>query len=225
MVTLSRRHGGAGPQKDICDNDWELLLAVEEPEGGVRRVASWVSAAKVRDGERESLGQLLDGVTPEELVRAFAAEVDGPVPMAPTRLIIQPLDAGRDGLDLQWADFQISQEQNGGIRVEFSIPDSTERVTLEMVAAVEWFLESDVTPDGRPDAVMQYAACPRLKISGTLDGQAISGQGWFDQQWGSDGWFVPDTERGYFFWLGMAGDQSRQWSGYADLAWPQYCQQ
>ena len=72
--------------------------------------------------------------------------------------------------------------------------------------AAAWLDDGDFEPGGAL-AEMAYQSCPRMALTGRLDGDPVVGRGWIDHQWGDYGWLRTGNDRIACARLGMVRDR------------------
>ncbi|HEV3408767.1 MAG TPA: polyprenyl synthetase family protein [Chthoniobacterales bacterium] len=108
-----------------------------------------------------------------------------------------------------WRDFTFEQkddtfllgfvEPETGRRCRFTLRPSQSRIHLPDVAVAN-------------GGSMEYVSYTRLALTGTVDDAPVSGQAWFDHQWGSQGWLVAGQDKEQILgwdWLGIQLDDGR----------------
>ncbi|MCB1496211.1 MAG: polyprenyl synthetase family protein [Bauldia sp.] len=159
-----------------------LLLSSFDEAKGEHTVRSEVSPGLVDHFLRAAPDELRGAGINRNLVDAFTAEIErGGVP-SPILLSARPVSMAKDRLAIDWGDFALD-EDGDGIAMRFSMPDDGAVCAMSASPVATW-LNDDCPPAG----AMAYQSCPRLTLTGTVDGEAIRGEAWMDHQWGDYGW-------------------------------------
>jgi geranylgeranyl pyrophosphate synthase len=110
-----------------------------------------------------------------------------------------------------WKDYSFSQE---GARfwLDFMFPGGTDRCC---------FVLQPRSPRHEMHGIgatkkfpMAYATIPRLALQGTFEGENVSGEAWFDHQWGSACWFLTDPTGGRlngWDWISINDSDGSDW--------------
>ncbi len=184
------------------DDAWMLLVNTTDLDTGMHACRSEVTPAFAEhfldevEGEREGLEALH-----QRAVDAYAHEVRAhgiPAPFttqADARLTDDPFL-------LTWGDIRFATD---GARIEltFALPKDGRTCTLQAVPQAPWVESADMLASTR--GTLKLHSCPRLALSGDVDGEAVSGDGWFDHQWGDYHWFAShkgDKRIVGWLWLG-----------------------
>jgi geranylgeranyl diphosphate synthase type I len=118
----------------------------------------------------------------------------------------------RDPLFFHWADLRLAS-QPGGIQLAFDEPGTGRQLLFELTPTVPRLLIDAARTIGAPEEAMQYATWPVMRLGGTAGDLKITGEGWFDHQWGGHAWFQskgsPPRARGWD-WLGFRLDNGFQ---------------
>jgi predicted secreted hydrolase len=99
------------------------------------------------------------------------------------KILVSDAAASEARMDVHLGDWRMTREQNGHYTVNSSnngqdaIALDLEPLRPEVVHGPGW---SGNTETGR----MYYYSATRLKVTGTLNGEAVTGIVWFDHQWG-----------------------------------------
>jgi geranylgeranyl pyrophosphate synthase/predicted secreted hydrolase len=119
-------------------------------------------------------------------------------------MIKQDVEVGADKFKLHWPGFLLKQGRDGLVlKVDF--PDQK---TQGQFALIPELSEVWIKPGSgsKQKTTMAYLNCPRLKLSGKVNGSMVKGQVWFDQQWGGYSWFRDSAESGQvngWDWMGV----------------------
>lgn len=118
-------------------------------------------------------------------------------------------------LDIDWRDFTLCETRDG---FQLTLPMGSEGaaghglVELGLEPVRHWMCETgDRLMPGR-SSPYSYYSCPRLKVTGSVDGHAVTGRAWFDRQWGHtlDSWFTSESSGELrllgWDWLGLSLD-------------------
>lgn len=207
MLSLFR-HRGRGNAGD----GHMLLASTLDPASGRQRIDSQVCPQMIDDLLR---------ATPEEatalgfdghVVDAFVQEVANGGPPAPTLCLDDKVETSTAPFALRWNGTRIGigdTAGNGAIELSFTLPGEAVNCTLTARPQASWLTGQKLEDNA---ATMDYDCCPRLALEGMAGGEAVSGRGWFDHQWGEYGWLrgekAGDGLMGWV-WLGINLDDGR----------------
>lgn len=123
----------------------------------------------------------------------------------PCPIVLEEFSANIESEPLRiiWNDFLFSQAGDD-IALRFEVPDGSGLVDLALSPRSPWWHCPDLGVS--PGETMAYLSCPRLELQGTCNGEPVSGEAWFDQQWCTSGLFIADKQRGRLVgweWFGV----------------------
>lgn len=110
-----------------------------------------------------------------------------------------------------WKDFSFSKD-GGMFRLSFTVPGSDTRCSLTLHPNSQRYEMHGI--GASLDQPMAYATIPRLDLEGTLGSETVSGDAWFDHQWGSACWFLTEPRGGRlngWDWISVNGDDGSDW--------------
>ena len=204
MLSLFRQRGQGN------SGDGHMLLASTlDPESGRQRVTSQVSPQLIdnflREMPQEARALNFDG----HVVDAFVQEIANGGPPAPIRLEEAAVETAALPFSLRWNGTRIAASE-GEFELAFTLPEEGVACVLRARPEAGWLtgreLERDVP-------TMDYDCCPRLAIEGMAGGEAVSGQVWFDHQWGEYGWLrgaKPGEALLRWIWFGISLDDGSE---------------
>ena len=212
MVSLFRHKSTAAIKQNDCDG-YMLLVTTLDEKKKKHTAHSQVSAEFVAQFLREVPSELEGAGIDERLINAFTSEIArGGVPL-PVLLADAHVISSEDQLDVEWGDLTV--RQNGEeICISFAMPDNDAICRLELSPSASW-LREDCDKCGVSDeqnlganrfGAMAYESCPRLSLNGYVGDETISGEAWFDHQWGNFGWLKTikdETEILGWNWFGI----------------------
>lgn len=121
-----------------------------------------------------------------------------------------PAQMGPGRLSIRWRDFALEQQAD---RFSLMLPLGEEgnAIALDLHPERGWFRGSGENLDPSLSPIYNYICCPRLTVSGEVDGRSITGRAWIDRQWGHfDGWFITESDGSLrllgWDWLGLSLD-------------------
>jgi len=157
----------------------------------------------IRSRKSTNIDPRVLGVSIDELRK------DGPA--APITLEKEPADGTEEPFSVVWQDFSFSQA-DGGFSLAFDIPTTTTRCSISL---------RQVSPRYEMHGIgasltqpMAYATIPRLVLEGMLGDETVSGEAWFDHQWGSACWFLTQPSGGRlngWDWISINGKDGSDW--------------
>lgn len=101
--------------------------------------------------------------------------------------IVQAVNFG-----IEWLGFRF-EEEGGGFSLVLPLGEREGDLSVSLIPEREWYTGRGAVLDTELSPPYQYACCPRFAVSGTLDGQSVTGRAWFERQWGDfEGWFLDD---------------------------------
>ncbi|MCJ8500228.1 polyprenyl synthetase family protein [Desulfatitalea alkaliphila] len=118
-----------------------------------------------------------------DIIAILADELRRYGPPHPIRLESAPVHHTIDRLDCSWGDTRIRQTENR-IHLLYRSPEDEAICSLHCEPVSHRFF---VSADKARDFKMNYACTPRLTLAGSVAGQAVHGEAWFDHQWGDHG--------------------------------------
>lgn len=141
------------------------------------------------------------------LVDAYFSELREYGPPRPIRLETSGASVLSGPLNISWDDFSLAQTTEG-FALSFCEPDSKRRPAFQLRPAGERIFFERAWCGGKE--AMAYSCYPRLSLHGVADGAEVSGEAWFDHQWGEYGWLVSQPQNGKvrgWDWFGINLDQ------------------
>ncbi len=202
LVTLFRAKV-SGDDENLR-HGFQLLVAVRKNEGeSGHRATTWIDRVL-----HQKAIETLQRTTPHvdsAVQEAYLREIRDHGPPAPIVLKDAPVEFSHEVLDVRWDDFELEQNA-GGFEISFAEPGTGERLRMRLAA---WEPRMDVACG--PEVVplgqgMAYRTYPRVEIEGeTASGERMTGQAWFDHQWGETDWLW-DTRSGMVLgwdWFGV----------------------
>lgn len=190
MASVFRHQMDPGAKGD--PNSFSLLLSVLGPGGGRQHTHTRIDQATV-DGYLRAREEIKGVNLDKRLAEAYAQEVAAFGPPAPIVLDKTPVDLSSRPLRLTWNDFMLAQESRGFV-LSFSDPETGKpcRFTLSPLRP-RIYIEGIGEP---ATSAMPYATYPSLRLEGKAGREPVTGEAWFDHQWGADGaWAVTKTRR------------------------------
>lgn len=163
------------------------LLSFLDPETGRNFTRSQVSAQFVENFLNETPSQLRKWGIEDRLADAFIDELHESGPPAPIVVEDSSPSIMSEPFEAVWGDILLRQNEQS-ITIGFVSPEDGRSCLLEAEPCCEWLREECV---GGGDGVgeMAYHSCPRLELTGAVDGSPVNGNAWIDHQWGGLGWF------------------------------------
>lgn len=145
------------------------------------------------------------------ILEVYIDELRDDGPAAPIALQKEQADVTEEPFSVSWQDFSFSQA-DGRFKLAFDIPGTTTRCSISL---------RQVSPrhemhgiGASLDQPMAYATIPRLGLEGMLGDEPVSGEAWFDHQWGSACWFLTQPSGGRlngWDWISINGDDGSDW--------------
>ncbi|GKY89218.1 polyprenyl synthetase family protein [Sinisalibacter aestuarii] len=212
--------GRATSQEDTGETGWLLFASLRAVGAADLDYISLATESMTRFGNAESRDKLIEGGMPEAMARAYVEELARFGPPAPVRVSGAPVSERMDRLDIAWESISLRQSESGQIELRLPWPGRNASCAFTLTPAVDWFWDPDCS-GGHNFGTMAYASCPRMTVTGTVDGLSVTGAAWFDHQWGERGWLEPaqgadGTETLSWAWFAIALDERRHllmWRG------------
>jgi geranylgeranyl pyrophosphate synthase/predicted secreted hydrolase len=145
------------------------------------------------------------------ILDAYFEELRSGGPVPPVTLEQDRPEITGEPFSAAWKDYSFSQEGDQ-FRLTFTFPGGTARCS---------FLLRPLSPRHEMHGIgatqkfpMAYATIPRLALEGTFEGETVSGEAWFDHQWGSACWFLTDPSGGRlngWDWIAINGNDGSDW--------------
>ena len=183
MVSVFRHASGA----DRPDGYMLLVSLLREGEEQ-HQYRSEISPTLFREFIRRPAHQLdLNASTPH-LVRSLQGELERYGLPDPLSITSEPEHVASDDLDICWADLSLRREGER-IHLAFELPEGG-RCELAFTPLTRWFSNAEGDDKARYalEGSMIYQSCPRFMLEGSCAGEAVTGQGWMDHQWGETDW-------------------------------------
>ncbi len=206
MLSVFRHRVDVGHGSD----GFMLLASTFDHASGQHHVRSEVSGAFVDNFLEEAPGKLEKAGVDPRVVAAFLDEIRQAGAPLPVRTSGDSVSLSDAPFAFRWGDVQLDQTGEA-IALAFDLPGGLGRLQLSGNPQTGWLDEDSIGQhDGRGG--MGYQSCPRLSLGGSLDGRAVTGQGWIDHQWGDYGWLKSDAGAGAILgweWFGINLDDGR----------------
>lgn len=192
---------------------WLLLKSLRAENERDLAVTSVASTSTSKIAAASSRDLLVDAGMPEALADAYVDELTRRGAPAPVRLSEAPVRESQNRLELTWEDLSLAQKSNYEFEVAFELPGHAKIARFTLSPAVDWFWDPAYGA-GSNFGSMAYASCPRMLVAGEMAGEPITGEVWFDHQWGDRGWFEPSqgengTEALCWAWIAINLDDTR----------------
>jgi geranylgeranyl diphosphate synthase type I len=187
-----------------------LLLSLFDPATGRPEIIS--------RGERAIIDRMLLPIKSRKstnidprVLDVYIDELRSDGPPAPITLEKERAEVHEDPFSVVWKDFSFSQK-NGQFHIAFNIPGGNNqcRLSLRPVSARHEMhgIGASLTQP------MVYATIPRLELEGLFGDEKVSGEAWFDHQWGSACWFLTQPSGGRlngWDWISINGEDGSDW--------------
>lgn len=113
---------------------------------------------------------------------------------------------------LVWNGFSLAQAGDG-LHAEIPL-DGARALGLDLAATTHWLNERSTGLNPALSDHFFYVSCPRLAATGNLDDKQVTGQFWFDRQWGTYNDWILKGETGQgrvqgWNWFGLNLDDGR----------------
>lgn len=187
-----------------------LLVSLFDPATGHTEIIS--------RGERAIIDRMLLPIKSRKstnidprILDMYIEELRSDGPPAPVTLEQDRAEVTKDPFSVVWTDFSFSQK-DGQFHIAFNIPGGINRCSLSL---------RPVSPRHEMHGIgatltqpMVYATIPRLELEGKFGDEVVSGEAWFDHQWGSACWFLTQPTGGRlngWDWFSINGDDGTDW--------------
>jgi len=115
--------------------------------------------------------------------------------------------------EIDWKNFNLAQKKDG-LSLSFLMPGQKKGSKFSLEPnGICCSSEPENSPSKKK--TMAYLSYPRMSLKGKFEGKPVSGEAWFDHQWGGYGWFSLNLEGGNVLgwdWLGVnLDDGSDMW--------------
>ncbi|MCX6622081.1 MAG: hypothetical protein NTY38_13625, partial [Acidobacteria bacterium] len=198
-------------QRDRNDrpvDTFSALISVLDPATGRQSVSSRVDRTLVailgRPSPDGGADPLASRVAAEEL-RQYGLPHEFECPDGTPSLSGEPMS-------FRWGDLSLASHSRS-IHLAFAEPGSGRPLCFELTPVVPRLLVDAARRVGEQEEAMDYATWPGMQLRGTAGDLEITGEGWFDHQWGGQAWFrnmdSPPRVRGWD-WLGFRLDDGSQ---------------
>lgn len=185
------------------------LISVLDRRSGVHHSSSRVDRVALDAIGRPWALRIIDPVSPDVVLDEFRRfglprEFDYPAEA--------PVLRGAP-FDFQWADLKLAS-QDEGIRLAFDHPGTGASLRFMLKADAPKLTIDPAFLFGEPEEAMQYVSYPQMSLVGCSGSNEVSGEAWFDHQWGGKSWFQSSDStpqvRGWD-WLGCNFDDGSTW--------------
>lgn len=208
MVSLFRYDQSDGGQS--FPPGYYLILSLLDPDTGHTDVISRGEKAILAGVHPECREQRRTNLDPEVL-GAYLDELRIAGPPPPITLEEKQPSVIKVPFSITWNDFTFTQ--NGStFSLAFDVPGSNCRCSMTLKPLSRRFDMQSIGATSHQS--MAYATIPRLDLEGEYDGEKITGNAWFDHQWGNACWFVTRPTGGRLTgwdWVGINGDDGSDW--------------
>ena len=133
----------------------------------------------------------------KDMVDTLLDEIWAYGPPHPVTEETSPVKSAIDRLDVVWADAAITQTEEDFV-FQYDSPEDGQPCRLILSPRTSRiFYELDV----EHEETMAYASIPRLTLVGKIGKEPVTGEAWFDHQWGEYAWFATgDRNRRILGW-------------------------
>jgi geranylgeranyl pyrophosphate synthase/predicted secreted hydrolase len=187
-----------------------LLLSLFDPATGRTEILSRGERAIIDRMQLPIKSRRSPNIDPRVL-EVYIDELRSDGPPAPITLEDDRAAVTEEPFSLVWKDFSFSQE-GGLFQLAFDIPGGTTRCRLSLHPVSP---RHDMRGIGASLAQpMAYATIPRLELEGIFEDEEVSGEAWFDHQWGSACWFLTQPSGGRlngWDWIAINGKDGSDW--------------
>ena len=210
MLTLFRYSGPPRSRKDADAHSY--IAAVLDPGTGRNETATWVDRRLVR-WVLERRGVEYSGNLDRLILDAFYEEVSRRRGLRHFAVKRSPESIEADPLRLSWGDYSLRSEDDS-LELGFAEPGSGRICRFRLASALP---PLDLAPGEKGSGglgSMAYETRPRLGLKGFVGTESVTGQAWFDHQWGGEGWFVSSGARRRALgwdWFGLNLDDGSDW--------------
>jgi geranylgeranyl diphosphate synthase type I len=208
MASLFRYDRSRGEDPDSAG--YYLILSLLDPADGHTDIIS--------RGERPIIDRMFSPIRNRRstnidprVLDVYIDEIRSDGPAAPVTLEEERAAVTEDPFSVTWKDFSFSDD-GGMFRLSFTVPGAGTRCSLTLSPKSPRHEMHGI--GASLDQPMAYATVPRLELRGTLGGETVSGNAWFDHQWGSACWFLTEPLGGRlngWDWISVNGDDGSDW--------------
>jgi geranylgeranyl pyrophosphate synthase len=187
-----------------------LLLSLFDPSTGRTEVISRGEQAIIDQMSPAAKSRGSTNIDPRVL-EGYLDELRSEGPPVPITLEREQAVITEDPFTLVWKDFSFSQE-DGQFVLAFDIPGGTTRCRFSLSPVSSRHEMHGIGASHKYP--MAYATIPRLKLEGTIGDEVVSGDAWFDHQWGSACWFLNRPSGGRlngWDWVAINGEDGSDW--------------
>jgi geranylgeranyl diphosphate synthase type I len=182
-----------------------LILSLLDPSTGHTDVIS--------RGERSIIDRMFSPIRNRgstnidpRVLKVYIDELRSDGPAGPVTLEKEPATMTGIPFSAVWNDFSLSQE-DGLFGLTFAVPGTDTRCSLTLTPRSHRHEMHGI--GASLDQPMAYATIPRLELNGHFGDGDVSGEAWFDHQWGSACWFLTQPAGGRlngWDWIAISGD-------------------
>lgn len=208
MACLFRHNVEPSPDRHV--NAFSLIASVFDPQTQRNEVLSQIDPSLI-DNLESFNRQAWSGNLDASLVDTYIREVMAYGPPHPIRIEKAPVRLQVEPFSVVWKNFFLKQTADG-FKLCFQEPESG-RICRFNLNPVSPRMVVEDKKFGQADG-MAYATYPTLQIIGSAGRETVTGEAWFDHQWGRyGGWFVNRSRRGKLMgwdWFGINLDDGTE---------------
>ncbi len=183
MFSLFRHN--ISEKSDCPESCYTLLFRLEDSMHDKPFVVS-MGDNRIRELLKSSEKILLNSNINREILQTYLEETEKYGFVSGISCSKSPVKFSGNKLDFSWQDFSL-KEHNGKLIFSFKNPWDNE--------IVEFTADSKSKRFDLSDEKMAYITYPFFDIQGKYNGFDVSGNAWFDHQWGGLGWFFSEQKK------------------------------
>lgn len=183
--------------EDATGQDGHMLLITYLPAGeDAHHCESRISSQMYEDFLSSAEQELSGGAVEASLLEAYLTEIAANGPPAPITMNADAVSVSAQPFAASWGNFSLTQDDDG-LALEFDLPGDGRRCRFALKPDGGVLDHSELGGSGNgAQNTLATRCCPRMTLSGTIGGEQISGQAWFDQHWGGQGWLAAPVADG-----------------------------
>jgi predicted secreted hydrolase len=170
--------------------EWWYLNGHLNTKNGPKGFAAAIFQVYLPDSISYNLAQLFPGAfyfghysLVDKTSLAFRSAELSSLPRAKPDIAVQTASASEERMDVRLGDWRMTRENDGVYTATFDLKGK-EKLEIRMRPSKPEAIHGPGWSGTKETGRMYYYSATRLEISGTLDGEAVTGIAWLDHQWG-----------------------------------------
>lgn len=171
-------------------NGFSVIISHLDAETGTNNTVSKIDNA-VLEGILRRIKRLDETELDKDLTKILFKELRRHGPPRPIELDEDIAELKSNPLEIKWGDIRIKQDGKG-FTLEFVLPKTKQFISVFMKPEYSRIVLESEEKNRLLKGEMGYATYPRMQLTGSVNGDKVYGNAWFDHQWGNTSWFITD---------------------------------